>query len=93
MTNAKVYWILKSNGYLWKYWRIQSNKKRKILIVFDDMVADKLSNKKLIPTVNELFIRCRKINISLVFTTQPYFAVPKNVRLNSKQKRVSTNRI
>ena len=58
------------------------NKKRKILIVFDDMIADMLSNKKLNPIVTELFIRGRKLNISLVFITQSYFAVPKNIRLN-----------
>ena len=55
------------------------NKKRIILIVFDDM----LSNKKLNPLVTELFIRGRKLNISVVFITQPYFSVPKNIRLNS----------
>ena len=54
-----------------------SNKKHKILIAFDDMIADILSNKKLLPIVTELFIRGRKLNISLVFITQPYFAVPK----------------
>ena len=43
------------------------NKKRKILIVFDDMIADMLSNKKLNPVVTELFIRGRKLNISLIF--------------------------
>ena len=59
------------------------SKKRKILIVFDDMIADMLSNKKLNPIVTELFIRGRKLNISLVFITQSYFAVPKNIRLNS----------
>ena len=46
------------------------NKKRKILIVFDDMIADMLSNKKLNPIVTELFIRGRKLNISVVFITQ-----------------------
>ena len=60
-----------------------SNEKRKILIVFDGMITDMLSNKKLNPIVNELFIRGRKLNISLVFVTQSYFAVPKNLRLNS----------
>ena len=45
------------------------NKKRKILIVFDNMIADVLSNKKLNPIVTELFIRGRKLNISLVFIT------------------------
>ena len=52
-------------------------------MVFDDMIANMLSNKKLNPTVTELFIRGRKLNISLVFITQSYFAVPKNIRLNS----------
>ena len=59
------------------------NKKLKILIVFDDMIADMLSNKKLNPIVTELFIRGRKLNISLVFITQSYFAVPEDIRLNS----------
>ena len=59
------------------------NKKRKILIVLDDMIADMLSNKKLNPVVTELFIRGRKLNISLIFIRQSYFAVPKNIRLNS----------
>ena len=59
------------------------NKKGKILIVFDDMIADMLSNRKLNSIVPELFIRGRKLNISVVFITQSYFAVPKNVRLNS----------
>ena len=59
------------------------NKKIKISIVFDDMIADLIINKKLILIVAELFIRGRKSNISLLFITQPYFTVPKNVRLNS----------
>ena len=59
------------------------NKKRKILIIFDDMMADMLNNKKLNPVVAELFIRGRKLNISLVFITNSYFAVPENIRLNS----------
>ena len=57
-------------------------KKRKILIVFD-MIADMISNNKLNPIVTELFIRCRKLNISIVFITQSYCKVPKDVRLNS----------
>ena len=56
------------------------NKKRKILVVFDDMISDMLSNKELSPIVTELFIRGRKLNISLVFITQSYFVVPKNIR-------------
>ena len=59
------------------------NKKLKVLIVFDDMIADMLTNKKLNPIVTELFIRGRKLNISLAFITQSYFAVPKNFRVNS----------
>ena len=59
------------------------NKKRKILIVFDNMIVDMLSNKKLNPIVTELFIRGRKLDTSLVSITQSYFAVPKNIRLNS----------
>ena len=59
------------------------NKKRKMLIVFDNRTGDLLSNKKVNPLVTELSIRCRKLNISLVFITQFYFAVPKNIRLNS----------
>ena len=59
------------------------NRKRKILVVFDDMIADMLSNKKLDPIVTELIIRGRKLNSFLVFIAQSYFAVPKDVRLNS----------
>ena len=58
-------------------------KKRKILIAFNDMISDIISNKKLNPVVTELFIRCRKLNISIVFITQSYFKVPKEVRLNT----------
>ena len=46
------------------------NRQRKILIVFDDMIADIMSNKKFEAIIKELFIRCRKLNISLVFITQ-----------------------
>ena len=59
------------------------NKKRKIFIVFDDMIADMHNNEKLNKIVNELFIRGRKLNISLVFITQSYFKVPQVVRLNT----------
>ena len=58
-------------------------KKRKILIALDDMIADLLSNRKLDSVRTELFIRGRKLNISLAFIMQSYFAVPKNIRLNS----------
>ena len=59
------------------------NKKQKILIVFDDMIADILSNKKLNPIVTELFIRGGKLSISLSFVTQSYFDVLKHIKLNS----------
>ena len=59
-----------------------SDKENKILIVFDDMITDMINNKKLNSVVTELFIRGRKLNISLVFITHSYFSVPKNVRLN-----------
>ena len=52
-------------------------------IFFDDMIADMINNKKLNSIVTELFIRGRKLNISLVFVTQSYFRVMKGVRLNS----------
>ena len=59
------------------------DKENKISIVFDDMIADMIHNKKLNSIVTELFIRGRKLNISLVFITQSYFKVPKDVRLNT----------
>ena len=62
---------------------LNPNKKRRILIVFDDLIADIMTNKKFQAIIKELFIRCRKLNISLVFITQSYFSVPKDVRLNS----------
>ena len=58
-------------------------KKRKIFIVSDDKIANMLGNKKPNPIVTESFIRGRKLNISLVFITQSYFVVSKNLRLNS----------
>ena len=76
------------------------DKENKILIVFDDMIADMIHNKKLDSIVTELFIRGRKLNISLVFITQSYFKVPKDVRMNTthsfchknfKWKRTLTN--
>ena len=59
------------------------SKKCYVLIIFDDMIADMISNKKLSPRVIKLFITGRKINISLASITQSYSAVPKNIRLNS----------
>ena len=59
------------------------NKENKILIVFDEVIVDLIHNKNLDSIVTELFIRGRKLNISLVFITQSYFKVPKDVRLNT----------
>ena len=57
-------------------------RKKKILIVFDDMITHIMINKKFQAIIEELFIRCRKLNVSLVFTTQSYFSAPNEVRLN-----------
>ena len=59
------------------------DKENKILIIIDDMIADMINNKKLNLIVPELFIRGRKLNISLVFIFQSYFKIPKDVRLNT----------
>ena len=78
------------------------DRKRKVLAVFNDMIADMINNKKPNQTVTKLIIRGRKLNISAVFISQSYFAVPKDNRVNcthsfyhwkSKQMRSSTNRI
>ena len=78
--------ILKSNDMRSVYKNINyynPDKENKILIVFDDMIADMIHNKKLNSIVTKLFIRGRKLNIYLVFITQSYFKVPKDVRLNT----------
>ena len=54
-------------------------RKKRTLIMPDDMIADIMTNKKFQVMIKELFIRCRKLNIYLVFITQPYFSVPKEV--------------
>ena len=59
------------------------SRKRTILIVFDDMIADIMTNKKIRAIIKDLFIRCRKLNISLVFITRSYFSALKDARLNS----------
>ena len=59
------------------------NRNRKFLIVFDDMIADIMTNKKFKVVIKELFSRCRKLNICLICITQSYFSVPKEIRLNS----------
>ena len=62
---------------------IQSWKNGKILIAFDHLITDMSNNKKLYPVVTELFIRGRKLNISIVLITQSFFKVSEEVRLNS----------
>ena len=65
------------------------DKENKILIVFDDIISDMIHNKKLNSMVTELFIRGRKINISLALITQSFFKVPKDFRLNTNHFFVS----
>ena len=55
---------------------------KKILIVFDDMIADIMTNKKIQVIIKKIFVRCRKLNISLECITKSYFSVQKNVRLS-----------
>ena len=64
-------------------YNLSRKRKRKKLIFFDDMIADITTNIKFQAIIKELFIRFRKLNISLVFTTKSYFSVPEDVRLNS----------
>ena len=59
------------------------NRDKKVVIIFDDMIADTMRSEKFKAIVKELFIRCRKLNISIVFITQSYFRTPKDARLNS----------
>ena len=63
--------------------KIPSKRDKKVLIVFDNMIADIMANKKFQTIIKELFIRCRKLDISLPFITQSYISVPKDVRVNS----------
>ena len=59
------------------------NRDKKVLIIFNDMIADIMRSEKFKAIVKELFIRCRKLNICIVFITQSYFRTPKDARLNS----------
>ena len=59
------------------------NRDKKVLTIFDDMIADIMTSENYKVIVKELFIRCRKLNISIVFITQSYFRTPKDARLNS----------
>ena len=59
------------------------NRDKKVLIIFHNMIADIMRSEKFKAIVKELFIRCRKLNVSIVFITQSYFRTPKDVRLNT----------
>ena len=79
LLNTQIMWII----FIKNIEEYNPNKKFIILIVFDDMVADMHSNKKLNSIETELFIRGSELNIYLVFIAQSYFKVPKDVRLNT----------
>ena len=72
LSNTQIQWMMFMNKQFYK-----------ILIIFDDIIANIMANKRFQAIIKELFIRCRKLNISLVFITKSYFSVPKGVRLNS----------
>ena len=59
------------------------NRDKKLLIVFDDMIADIMSSKNFKAIIKGLFIRCRKLNICIFFIMQSYFRTPKDAKLNS----------
>ena len=80
--NAFIEYSNSMDGILETIEDCNKKRKRKVLIVFDDMISHVMSNKKAQQVLKELFIRCRKLNISLCFLTQSYFSVPKDVRLN-----------
>ena len=83
LLSVRILWMMFMKILLIKIKILREEKRRKILIAFDDMIGDIMKNKKFQAIIKELFIRCRKLNISLVFITQSYFSVPKDVRLNS----------
>ena len=56
---------------------------KKVLIAFDAIIENIITNKKFLAIIKELLIRCRKLNSSLAFITQSYFSVPKDVRVYS----------
>ena len=79
LLKAQIQWMTFMKTFINDY---NLNRRRKILMVFDGMIADIMTNKKFQAIIKEMFIRGRKINISLVFINQSYFSVPKDVRLN-----------
>ena len=79
LLKAQIQWMTFMKTFINDY---NLNRRRKILMVFDGMIADIMTNKKFQAIIKEMFIRGRKINISLVFINQSYFSVPKDARLN-----------
>ena len=81
--NALIEWSNTMDGVSKNINDYNPRRNRKILIICSDMIADVKCNKKLQAIIEELFIRYRKLNISLAFIAQSYFSVPKYVKLNS----------
>ena len=79
LLNTGMIWMILINKNIEEY---NSSKKREILIVFDDMIDDMRNNKTFNSIVTRLFLRGRKLNISLAFITQSFFVVPRNIRLS-----------
>ena len=80
--NAFIEYSNSMNDVLSNIEDYNKKRRRKVLIIFDDMISHVMSHKKAQQILKDLFIRCRKLNISLCFLTQSYFSVPKDVRLN-----------
>ena len=80
LLNILILWLIQ---YWYNIEDYNPKRKRTILIVFDDMTADIMTNKIFQAITKELFIRCRKLNISLAFIAQSYFKTLNDVRLNS----------
>ena len=80
--NAFIEYFNSMNDILSNIEDYNKKRKRKVLIIFDDMISHVISDEKAQQILKDLFIRCRKLNISLCFLTQSYFSVPKDVRLN-----------
>ena len=74
LSNVKILWMMFMRIFI-----IIIQIDKKILIIFDDMITDIITNKKFQAIIKELFVRCRKLNISLIFITQSYFSVQKDV--------------
>ena len=66
-----------------KFWKTIIQQRKKVLLVFDDMIAGMEANKNLSTIITEFFLRGRKLNIPIVFISQSYFKVPKTIRLNA----------